>query len=82
MCAETIPLGKTSAAPEQLGKAQPGRKLKAAEHTPENPRHPMEGSEGQCSSTEPNLNSGHQWDQSRMISDPLKLSLQPELPFN
>lgn len=35
VCAETIPPGRTSAAPEQLGKAQPGRKLKAAEHTPE-----------------------------------------------
>lgn len=84
VCAETIPPGRTSAAPEQLGKAQPGRKLKAAEHTPEKkfPRHPMEASEGHCSSAEPNLNSGHQWEQSTMISDTLKPSLQPELPSN
>lgn len=34
VCAKTIPLGKTSAALEQLGRAVPGRKLKAAEHTP------------------------------------------------
>lgn len=67
VCAETIPLGRTSAAPEQLGKAQPGRKLKAEEHTAQKEfsRHPMEGSEGQCSSAEPNLNSAHQWDRAQ-----------------
>lgn len=46
------------------------------------PRHLMEASEGHCSSAEPNLNSGHQWEQSTMISDTLKPSLQPELPSN
>lgn len=71
--AETIPLGKT---PEQLGKAQPPE---AAEHSRRRnfqrrkfPRHPMEGSEG--ASAEPNLNSGHQWDQSTMISNTETLS--------